>query len=111
MKTLQEIRVECKAAGEYLRFHPEREGNGFLQSHYQNTNLKNQRTIKNNKLSMCCNKMLINYGTFHCVLDHLGKLFEDEDFPACGSSIDIDSAFNLEENSKWLRPKVDFFIN
>ena len=83
MTTLQEICVECKAAGEYLRFHPEREGYRFLQSHYQN-----------NKLSMCCN-----------------KLFEDEDFPACGSSIDIDSAFSLEQNSKWLRPKVEYFIN
>ena len=60
---------------------------------------------------MCYDKMLSNYGTFHCVFDHLGKLFEDEDFPACGSSIDIDSAFNLEENSRWLRPKVKFFIN
>ena len=48
---------------------------------------------------------------FTVFFDHLGKLFEDEDFPACGSSIDIDSAFNLEENSKWLRPKVKFFIN
>ena len=35
-----------------------------------------------------------------------GKLFEDDDFPACDASIDGESSFSLEESSKWLRPKV-----
>ena len=45
----------------------------------------------------------VNYNIF---IPILGKLYEDEDFPACHTSVDADETYVLESDCKWLRPKV-----